>query len=231
MEFLTTTIFSDTSTFSITALIAAFIVAAVLGLAISGTYMLANNKEFYSKSHTWTLVMLPPIITVIVALVVPIVGNNLASAFSIAGVFTIVRFRSEPTEPKDVAYVAFALCVGLACGLGFIYIAMIFTVLMIICLSLLRFCNFASPRKKTMLLKITVPEDLSFEGAFDDVLKQYTTSYSLQKVRTTDFGSLFEISYKVNLPDATDKKALIDDIRAINGNLNIILTQKEFDIT
>ena len=82
-----------------------------------------------------------------------------------------------------------------------------------------------------MLLKITVPEDLSFEGAFDDVLKQYTTSYSLQKVRTTDFGSLFEISYKVNLPDATDKKALIDDIRAINGNLNIILTQKEFDIT
>ena len=228
MEFLTQTIFSGT--FEITTLIVAFLIALVLGLAIAVTYMLTQDREFYSKSHTITLVMLPPIIAMIVALVVPIVGNNLASAFSIAGVFTIIRFRSLPADPKDVAYVAFALAAGLSCGLGYIYIGIIFTVLMVIALAVLRLFNFATPMKKPMLLKITVPENLNFEGAFDDILKKYTDDYSLQKVRTCDFGSLFEVSYKIKISDKVSKKQFLDELRTVNGNLNIVLTQKEFEL-
>lgn len=228
MEFLTQTIF--TGTFEIGKLIIAFFIALVLGLAIATTYMLTHDREFYSKSHTITLVMLPPIITMIVALVVPIVGNNLASAFSIAGVFTIIRFRSMPADPKDVAYVAFALAAGLSCGLGYIYIGIIFTVLMVIALFVLKLFHFATPLKKPMLLKITVPEDLNFEGAFDDILEKYTDEYSLQKVRTCDFGSLFEISYKIKISDKVSKKKFLDELRTINGNLNIVLTQKEFEL-
>lgn len=228
MEFLTQTIFSGT--FEIGKLIIAFVVALVLGLAIATTYMLTHDREFYSKSHTITLVMLPPIIAMIVALVVPIVGNNLASAFSIAGVFTIIRFRSMPADPKDVAYVAFALAAGLSCGLGYIYIGIIFTVLMVIVLFVLKLFRFATPLKKPMLLKITVPEDLNFEGAFDGILEKYTDEYSLQKVRTCDFGSLFEISYKIKISDKVSKKEFLDELRTVNGNLNIILTQKEFEL-
>ncbi|MDD6488808.1 MAG: DUF4956 domain-containing protein [Clostridia bacterium] len=229
MEFLTQTIFSGT--FEIGTLIIAFLIALVLGLAIATTYMLTQDREFYSKSHTLTLVMLTPVIAMIVALVVPIVGNNLASAFSIAGVFTIIRFRSMPADPKDVAYVAFALAAGLSCGLGYIYIGIIFTVLMVIVLFMLKLFRFATPLKKPMLLKITVPEDLNFEGAFDDILKKYTDEYSLQKVRTCDFGSLFEISYKIKISDKVSKKDFIDELRTVNGNLNIILTQKEFELS
>ena len=229
MEFLTQTIFSGK--FEIGTLIIAFIMALILGLAIATNYMLTNDREFYSKSHTLTLVMLPPIIAMIVALVVPIVGNNLASAFSIAGVFTIIRFRSMPADPKDVAYVAFALAAGLSCGLGYIYIGIIFTVLMVIVLFILKLFRFATPMKKPMLLKITVPEDLNFEGAFDDILEKYTDEYSLQKVRTCDFGSLFEISYKIKISDKVSKKEFLDELRTVNGNLNIILTQKEFELT
>lgn len=228
MEFLTQTIFLGT--FEISTLIIAFLIALVLGLAIATTYMLTHDRDFYSKSHTLTLVMLPPIIAMIVALVVPIVGNNLASAFSIAGVFTIIRFRSMPADPKDVAYVAFALAAGLSCGLGYIYVGIIFTVLMVIALFVLRLFHFATPIKKPMLLKITVPEDLNFEGAFDDILKKYTDEYSLQKVRTCDFGSLFEVSYKIKISDKVSKKAFLDELRTINGNLNIILTQREIEL-
>ncbi|MBQ8135532.1 MAG: DUF4956 domain-containing protein [Clostridia bacterium] len=230
MDFLTSTIFENTSGLNIGTIIIAFAVALILGIAISATYMLTHDKEFHSKSHALTLVMLPPIISIIVALVVPVVGSNLASAFSIAGVFTIIRFRSAPAEPRDVAYVAFALAAGLSCGLGFIYIGIIFSVLLIIVLFVLRLINFAQPSKKVMMLKITVPEDLNFEGAFDEVLNKYTTVFNLQKVRTADFGSLFELSYKVTLRDNDTKKAFIDELRTINGNLNIILTQKEYDI-
>lgn len=228
MEFLTQTIFLGT--FEIGTLIISFLIALVLGLAIATTYMLTHDREFYSKSHTLTLVMLPPVIAMIVALVVPIVGNNLASAFSIAGVFTIIRFRSMPADPKDVAYVAFALAAGLSCGLGYIYIGIIFTVLMVIVLFVLKLFHFATPIKKPMLLKITVPEDLNFEGAFDDILKKYTDEYSLQRVRTCDFGSLFEVSYKIKISDKVSKKAFLDELRTVNGNLNIILTQKEFEL-
>lgn len=224
---LTSTVFSGT--FEISSLIICFFVAVILGLAIAFTYMFTHDRECFSKNHTITLVMLPAIISMIIALVVPIVGNNLATAFSIAGVFTIIRFRSLPADPKDVAYVAFTLAVGLACGLGYIYIGMLFTVLMIIVLLLLKAAKFAVPRKKAMLLKITVPEDLNFESAFDDVLKKYTNSFSLQRVRTCDFGALFEISYKIQIDDNISKKEFVDELRVINGNLNIILTQKEFE--
>lgn len=228
MDFLTTTLFSGT--FEIGSMLTAFIIATVLGLAIATTYMLTHDKDCFSKSHTITLVMLPPIISMIIFLVVPIVGNNLATAFSIAGVFTIIRFRSLPADPKDVAYVALSLAIGLACGLGYIYIGILFTVLMVIVLALLKVFRFATPRKKAMLLKITIPEDLNFEGAFDEVLKKYTTDFTLQRVRTCDFGSLFEISYKIKINENTSKKDFIDELRTINGNLNIILTQKEFEL-
>lgn len=228
MDFLTTTLFSGT--FEISSMIIAFIIAVILGLAIATTYMLTHDRDCFSKSHTITLVMLPPIISMIIFLVVPIVGNNLATAFSIAAVFTIIRFRSLPADPKDVAYVAFALAIGLACGLGYVYIGILFTVLMVIVLSLLKVLKFATPRKKAMLLKITVPEDLNFEGAFDEVLKKYTTDFTLQRVRTCDFGSLFEISYKIKIDEKSSKKDFIDELRTINGNLNIILTQKEFEL-
>ncbi len=230
MDFLTQTFLFTDNTISIGALLAVFGVALMLGLGISATYMLTSGKSFYSKSHALTLAMLPPIIAIIVALVIPIVGNNLASAFSIAGVFTIIRFRSEPTEPRNVAYVAMALAAGLSCGLGYIFIGILFVLLMAICLFVLHALHFAEPRKKTMLLRITVPEDLNFEGAFDKVLDKYTTDYTLQKVRTSDFGALFEVSYKINVSDSIDKKAFLDELRTLNGNLNIILTQKEFDI-
>lgn len=208
----------------------ALAVAILIGIAISATYIITNKSIGYSHSQALTLVMLPPIIAVIIILVVPIVGNNLATAFSIAGVFTIIRFRSIPSEPKDVAYVSLALAIGLACGLGYIYVALFFAALMVVLLFLLHLFKFASIKLETMMLKITIPEDLNFEGAFDDILKKHTKSYKLLKVKTCDFGALFEISYKIELKKDADRKKFIDELRVKNGNLNILLTVKEFDI-
>ncbi len=230
MDFITSTIFADTSLASFVPLIIVILVSLVLGITISATYMLTNNKQAYSRSHAWTLAILPVVITVIIAIVIKIASASLEVAFSIAGVFTIIRFRSLPIEPKEVTYVGVALATGLACGMGYIYIAILFTLVIAVVLFVLRFVNFAEPKKNTMLLRITVPEDLNFEGAFDEVLDKYTTGYSMQRVKTSDFGSLFEIAYKISLPGKVNKKEFIDELRTINGNLNIVLTQKEFDL-
>lgn len=218
------------STMEILPIFTAVLTAILLGVITSLTYIFTNRRTTYSNSQALTLVMLPPIIAIIIILIVPIVGNNLATAFSIAGVFTIIRFRSLPAEPKDVAYVALSLSIGLTCGLGYIFVSIFFAIIMVILLFILYACRFAAPSEETMMLKITIPEDLNFEGAFDSILGNYTTDYRLLKIKTCDFGALFEISYKIKLKKGTNRKQFIDELRVKNGNLNILLTVKDFDV-
>ncbi|MGG7178538.1 DUF4956 domain-containing protein [Clostridium paraputrificum] len=199
--------------------------ATILGLVISLAYIYTHKKEGYSPSFPITLIMLPVIISIIILLV----GNNVARAFSLAGAFSLIRFRSAPGDPKDIAYVFFTLAVGLTCGMGYIGYAVIFTLILCAVMILLYLTKFAMPKTKNMHLKITVPEDLNYEGAFEDLLNSYTNSWYIEKVKTRDFGALFEISYIINLKENVNQKKFIDDLRCKNGNLNIVLTLKGFD--
>ena len=183
---------------------------------ISLVYMRTTKKSGYSPSFTITLIMLPVIISIIILLV----GNNVARAFSLAGAFSLIRFRSAPGEPKDIAYVFFTLAVGLCCGMGYIGYAVIFTMALCFVMLVLDTTKFAMPKTKAMKLKIIVPEDLNYEGVFDEVFK----TYFIETIRTRDFGALFELNYSIELLEGVNQKQLIDDLRCRNGNLNITLT-------
>ena len=220
------TIISSTNGESFT-LINAFIVivsSIVLGLAISVTYM-KTNKNTYSSSFNTTLIMLP----VVIAIIILLVGNNIARAFSLAGAFSIIRFRSAPGDPKDIAYVFFTLAVGLTCGMGYIGYAVIFTTILCAVMAILELTKFATPKNKNMQLKITIPEDLNYEDAFEDILNKYTDSFYIERIRTRDFGALFELNYKVQLKPDVNQKKFIDELRCRNGNLNIVLTLAGFE--
>jgi uncharacterized membrane protein YhiD involved in acid resistance len=169
--------------------------------------------------------MLPVIISIIILLV----GNNIATAFSLAGAFSIIRFRSAPGDPKDIAYVFFTLAVGLTCGMGYIGYAIIFTVILCALMVILDSIDFAKPKSKTMQLKITVPEDLNYENAFDEILKEYTNSWRIENIKTRDFGALFELNYRINLKQDAPQKKFIDELRCRNGNLNISLNLSGFE--
>lgn len=197
----------------------------ILGLIISMVYIQTHKKEGYSSSFPVTLIMLPVIISIIILLV----GNNVARAFSLAGAFSLIRFRSAPGDPKDIAYVFFTLAVGLTCGMGYIGYAVIFTLILCAVMLVLFYTKFAMPKSKTMQLKITVPEDLNYEGVFEEILNKYTDTYHIEKVKTKDFGALFELTYLLTLRSDVDQKKFIDEIRCRNGNLNISLTINGFE--
>jgi hypothetical protein len=220
-------IFSSSATEAITLGNTLLILAAslLLGFIISLVYMGTQKKEGYTSAFPFTLIMLPTIIAIIILLV----GNNVARAFSLAGAFSLIKFRSEAGNPKDIAYVFFTLAVGLACGMGYIAYAALFVVVLCAVMILLTVFNFAQPKANIMLLKITVPENLNYQGLVDDILEQYTTTYSLIKVKTIEFGSLFELAYQTKLKDNIDQKKFIDELRCRNGNLKIMLTLKEFE--
>ena len=194
--------------------------ASIIGFVISLVYMLTHKKEGYSQAFCVSLILLAPI----VGMVILVIGNNVATAFSLAGAFALVRFRSAPGDPKDIAFVFMSVTMGLTCGLGYwIYAALAVAVLCVIIL-VLHFVNYAGKKGNTYELKITVPETLNYVGVFDDVLKKYTNSFKLARVKSVDFGALFELSFSVNLKDDKDIRKMLDELRVMNGNLKIMLS-------
>ena len=195
------------------------VVSIILGLIISISYMKTSKEETVTSGFAITLIMLPAIISIIILLV----GNNVARAFSLAGAFSIIRFRSEPKDPKDISYIFFTLAVGLSAGMGYIVYAILFTIILCLIMFILKFINYAEPDKSCLELRITIPENLNYENVFDDVLKKYTSSWKFKKIKTKEFGSLFEITYSVVMNSGNQKK-FIDEIRCRNGNLGVILS-------
>jgi uncharacterized membrane protein YhiD involved in acid resistance len=138
--------------------------------------------------------------------------------------FSIIRFRSAPGDPKDIAYVLFTMAAGLSAGTGYFLYAILFTIVLCLIMAFLSYIKFGGGKKTQKVLKITIPENLNYEGAIDEVIKDYTLSYELKKIKTTDMGSFFELVYNVTLDDKKSQKDFLDALRCRNGNLNITLS-------
>ncbi|MBO9128810.1 DUF4956 domain-containing protein [Bacillus sp. 165] len=199
--------------------VATIVVSILLGIIISLTYM-KTNPIGYSQNFTLTMVILP----VIVAIIILLIGSNIARAFSLAGAFSIIRFRSAPGDPKDIAYVLFTMAAGLACGVGAFGYAVLFTVILCALMYGLNKFNFGARKSQQKQLKVTIPESLGYEEAFAEVFSQFGVEYELKRVRTTELGSLYELVYSVTFGSSTNQKELLDAIRTRNGNLDISLT-------
>lgn len=219
------TLFNSTlsDTLSLGSLLINLLSALGLGMAIAFIYWLTHRREGFTGGFLATLIMLPAII----AMVIMFIGNNIARAFSLAGAFSLIRFRSAPGDPKDIAFVFLAVCIGLGAGMGYIGYAVVFTVVLSLALLLLGLVDFRKLQPKSMMLKIIIPEDLNYEGAFDSTLEKYAGVWELKKVRSTDFGTLFELTYLLILKEEGAGKAMIDELRCLNGNLNISLLMRE----
>jgi hypothetical protein len=212
--------------FNLPQLAASLFTSLVIGLLNSFVYAKTHGIKTPSQSFMLTLVLLPAVITVIILLV----GNNVARAFSLAGAFSIIRFRSVPGDPKDIAYVLFSMAVGLAAGMGFIAYAAIVGVALCGVMVLLTLSGYGRPKGENKLLKITVPENLDFTSAFDDILREYTASYTRRRIKTAELGSLYELQYDVTVKKGANEKSFIDELRCRNGNLNIALLEGELRI-
>ncbi len=215
-------LFTETveTTITVTNLLIALGTALLLGLLVSFVYIKTHVSRQPATGFALTMVMLPAVIAVIILLV----GSNVARAFSLAGAFSIIRFRSAPGDPKDIAYVLFTLAIGLAAGMGYVAYAAIVAIALcgaMVLLSLFKFGQHTSSGDK--LLKISVPESLNYTEAFTDVMSQYTTGCSLVSVKSTDLGSLFQLTYRLSLKESVNEKEFIDALRCRNGNLNIKL--------
>ncbi len=216
-----TSILSSTTETSVNLTEAAICIGAalIMGFLISLIYLFAARKQTGSRNFAISIVILPVIITIVIMLV----GSSVARAFSLAGIFSLIRFRSAPGDAKDITLVFLAMAAGLACGMGFLTVGFLLVVMAGVVLVLLYQLGYGQKKGDMKELRITVPEDLNYQNAFTEVLESFAEQYTLQEVKTTNLGSYFELTYRVQVRKEADEKAFLDELRCRNGNLKIAL--------
>ena len=197
----------------------AFLICTAVSLLLGfGAAVLSMYKSKYSRSFVVTLAMLPAMVQLIIMLV----NGNIGAGVAVAGAFGLIRFRSAPGSAREIGLVFLTTAIGLATGMGYVTIAAVFFVIIAAVWLLLTQTGFGAGSADERELKITIPENLDYDGLFDDLFKQYTRSAELDRVKTTNMGTLYELSYKIVLRDAHETKDFLDALRTRNGNLNIV---------
>ncbi len=189
-----------------------------LGLLIMLTYCLGGR---ISKPLAVSLAVLP----VIVQTVIMMVNGNVGAGIAVMGAFSLVRFRSVPGSAREISYIFLAMSIGLATAMGYLAFAAIVAVVVGAVLVVFAKIPLSIGQREEKLLRIVMPEDLDYTGVFDDVFQEYTVAHTLDRVKTTNLGSMFEAYYIITLKDAKKEKEMIDAIRCRNGNLTIVCSR------
>ncbi len=211
-----------TNVISITDFITCLFVSLIIGVLMTLAYMYRTR---YTKSFVVTLTLLPAVVCVVIMMV----NGNVGTGVAVAGAFSLVRFRSVPGTAKEICTLFLAMGAGLIVGMGYIGFALLFTVIMCIIFVICNRLDFGTKKNAVIFktLTITIPEDLDYTGAFDDIFSEYTKSNDLIRVKSTNMGSMFKLTYNIELRDALREKEMLDKLRCRNGNLEIVVSKQE----
>lgn len=207
---------------SVTVISAAdFLLCVGVALLIGGLIALtASRKTGYTNSFLVSLFALPALSCVVIMMV----NGNVGAGVATAGAFSLVRFRSAAGSAKEIALIFLAMVAGLIAGMGYLAYAVLFA--LILC-ALFLIMGHLDPAAKGLkkTLRITIPENLNYEGVFDGLLNKYCSSWKLDHVKTTNMGSMFKLRYELTMKPGVSEKDMIDQLRLHNGNLEITLAQ------
>lgn len=193
--------------------------ALVLGLAISAVYKLTERGA--SRHYLIALVILP----VIVCTVVSLVNGHLGVAIAVAGSFTLVRFRSQQGNAKEMAVIFFDMALGLAAASGYVFFTVVFAVLIMAVLVILSLTGFGKYSEREKHLKIAMPETVDYDEAFKEVFAKYTDRVELESVKTTNKDTILEVKYNLVLKKEADVKAFLKDLSSENCHMPITLSK------
>ena len=205
-----------TNSFTVGSYLLCTLTSLVLGVLIALT---VRHHARGRKSFLMSLVLLPAVVQTVIMLV----NGNIGTGLAVAGSFSLVRFRSAQGKANDIVAIFLAMAVGLAAAVGYLGIAVLFTIIVCGAMLLLDYIKLKDDPSLLRELRITVPESLNYYGAFDDLFSKYTSSCTLVSAKTVNLGSLYRLIYHVELISDKDQKNFIDDLRCRNGNLEIAL--------
>lgn len=211
-----------TAVISLTDFLLCLGISLVIGIIMALAYIYRTR---YTKSFILTLALLPAVVCVVIMMV----NGNIGTGVAVAGAFSLVRFRSVPGTAKEICVLFLAMGAGLIAGMGYLAFAVLFTLVMSAVVILYNRLDFGCRKNAEAFktLTVTIPEDLNFTGIFDDIFSEFTLSHELTRVKSTNMGSMFKLTYNITLRDVKREKEMIDKIRCRNGNLEIAVSRQE----
>lgn len=186
-----------------------------LGLLAAVAYCINNRHA--SKNMLVSLMVLP----VLVQAVIMLVNGSVGAGIAVMGAFNLVRFRSTPGNSRDICYIFYAMGLGLATGMGYIGFAVLLAFAAGIILVVVSFIPGLSQNSAAKLLRISIPENLDYNGCFDDIFSEYCGKANLIQAKSAGMGTMFDLRYEIIEKDAKREKEMIDKLRCRNGNLPI----------
>lgn len=196
-------------TFSVTDVVVAMALSFVLSTIIGHVYRYTHRNVSYSQSYVQTLV----IVGMVVALIMLVVGSNLARAFSLVGALSVIRFRNAIKETRDVGFVFMAMAIGMACGARFYTLAAVGVVVICVVVVVMFKFNWFALSVQRQVVKVQVPAGEDYSSAIRDVLIRYTTEFELVSTETIRGGALTEVFYTVRMKKGTEPSDLVNALQ------------------
>jgi len=208
-----------TSEFTVMDVVLVLVLSFVLSAFIGCVYQYTHRGTSYTQSFVFTLVMNG----MIVALVMLIVGSNIARAFSLVGALSIIRFRNAVKETRDVGFIFFTMAIGMAIGTRFYLLGIIAAVVISLVVILMTRFNWFAREMATQVLRVQVPNDTPFDSLFDRAFLKYTSVSELISVDTVQNGTMTELIYSVGLKKAALMQDFLAEIKKLNNNNKVTL--------
>ncbi|MEM8484900.1 MAG: DUF4956 domain-containing protein [Bacteroidota bacterium] len=188
-------------------------VAFLCGFIITYFYKWAYRGSNYTPSYVRSLLYL----TLIAAMIIMVIGNNLARAFGLVGAMSIIRFRTALKDTQDIVFVFFSLAVGLAAGVGMYGLALGGTLAVGLVILITSRTNFAALNRKSYLVQFTFDDTPAAnenaaasgnEAPYLDVFNRYARKHRLVNLRTAEGSDTLDLTYYVFLKDPKEAEAL-----------------------
>lgn len=212
--------FEDLSgTFTVVDVVLAMVLSFALCTVVGLVYKATHRGISYTQSYVQTLVFMG----MIVALVMLIVGSNIARAFALVGALSIIRFRNAVKETRDVGFIFFAMAIGMATGTRFYTLAIIATAAISGAILLMERLDWFKVNLQSQVLKVQVPSGEDFSKAMDDALLRFTDHSELVSLESVRAGALTEMTYTARLKPSTKPAEVIQAFRELTGGQKVTL--------
>jgi uncharacterized membrane protein YhiD involved in acid resistance len=208
-----------TSEFSVAEVVLVLLLSFALSAFIGWIYQRTHRGTSYTQSFVFTLVLNG----MVVALVMMIVGSNIARAFSLVGALSIIRFRNAVKETRDVGFIFFTMAIGMAVGTRFYLLAVIGTVLISLVIVMMTRFDWYARQMSSQILRIQIPDGAPIEGLFNRAFVKYTRSSELISVDSIQNGLVSELTYSIGMKKSSQVEEFLDEIKHLNGNNKVTL--------
>jgi uncharacterized membrane protein YhiD involved in acid resistance len=208
-----------TGEFSVMDVILVLLLSFACSAFIGWIYKITHRGTSYTQSFVITLVLNG----MVVALVMMVVGSNIARAFSLVGALSIIRFRNAVKETRDVGFIFFTMAIGMAIGTKFYLLAIISAITISLIILLMTRFNWYAREAQPQILRIQLPNHLPFDQLFDGIFLKYTKTCELISVDSVHGGMLTELTYSIGMKQSSQIQAFLSEIKQINDNNKISL--------